>query len=258
MTILLGILILIWLVVGILFLLTYLGMASIWPFSLVVDAPQSTAKKKTEVKTKKVVIEEKEEEQDEDAMAKVQFFKAPIVENKAFYESLTSEEKAEFNDLFVNDNPKHLVKALQYTIGGNNQEFFAKVFNFIFRYRKSISLNLLVKLYQELLKLAGQQWATVTLIHEAMIRTTYARRKDQAFLDQAIAVSQADVALHQTKLNTTNTFVYSFKRLAIILEKRKNYTEALKIVDDAISRKLIDKTVGEYPARRTRLLEKKN
>jgi hypothetical protein len=47
-------------------------------------------------------------------------------------------------------------------------------------------------------------------------------------------------------------------RLAIILERLKQYDQALTLIDDAIKRNLNDKTVGGYTGRRIRVLEKKN
>jgi len=259
MTLLLGILIIIWVVIGLLMILGELGIVKFLPFSLM-DAsdkkPVTKVTKKVEVQSKPKVV--KEVEKDEDAMATVEFFKMPITENKGFYESLTADEKKEFNDLFVLDNPKHLVKELVYKINGDNGSFFQKVFNFIFKYRKIISLSLLNKIYVELLRLAGNQPNTVALLNEAMIRTAYARRKDKAFFDKSYEVAKADVALQQTQLKPTNTYVYSFVRLAIILERLKQYDQALNLIDDAIKRNLNDKTVGGYAGRKTRVLEKKN
>jgi tetratricopeptide (TPR) repeat protein len=259
MTLLLGILVVIWVVVGLFMILGELGIVKFLPFSLLNTTEQKTTPKplkKVEVQSKPKVV--KEVEKDEDVMANVEFFEKPILENKGFYESLTSGEKAEFNDLFVLDHPKHLVKELVYKINGENSSFFQKVFNFIFKYRKIISLTLLNKLFSELLRLAGNQPKTVALLNEAMIRTSYARRKDKAFFDKAFDISKADVVLQQTQLKPTNTYIYSFVRLAIILERLKQYDQALTIIDDAIKRNLNDKTVGGYAGRRIRVLEKKN
>jgi hypothetical protein len=259
MTLLLGILIVIWVVIGLLMLLGELGIVTFLPFSLMHAAdqtPVTKVSKKVDVQSKPKVL--KEVEKDEDAMANVEFFKMPITENKGFYESLTADEKKEFNDLFVLDNPKHVVKELVYKINGENGSFFQKVFNFIFKYRKIISLSLLNKIYVELLRLAGNQPNTVALLNEAMIRTAYARRKDKAFFDKSYEVSKADVVLQQTQLKPTNTYIYSFVRLAIILERLKQYDQALTLIDDAIKRSLNDKTVGGYAGRKTRILEKKN
>lgn len=227
MTFAFGVMILVWLVVGFIFLLDTLQ-----------------------------IIKKLKAEKDEDAMVQVKFFKTTINENKGFYESLSTKEKAEFNQLFVLEHPKHLVKGLRYQPQADNAEFFQTVFNFIFRYRKIISLNLLKKLHLELVRLARNDVNTVVLLNEAMIRTTYARRKDQAFFNEAFAVAKGDVALQKTKLNPRNQYVYSFIRLAIIFEKTKRYQEALVIVEEALSRNLADKTMGGYVKRKERILSK--
>lgn len=253
MTFILGVLIFIWVVIGVISVLTMEGILAIWPWTLLkpIFLKQNPTQPVNQDK-------EAEAEDEDDAMTKVAFFSTPIVENKEFYQSLTVQEQAEFAELFIKDSPKHLEKSLQYQIGGDNTGFFSTVFNSIFKYRKIISLSLLVKIYQELIRLAGESWPSVTLLNEAMIRTAYARRKDADFLKQALVVSQADVLLQQQKLNPKHTFVYSYKRLAIILEKQKAYDQALHLVEDALKRHLTDKTVGEYAGRKARLLEKKS
>jgi hypothetical protein len=271
MTLIVGILIIIWIILGVLYMLGEYGILkgslfnwipkrdvtiSVAPKQVTKEVKVTVAPKaKVETKAKPVV---KEVEKDEDAMANVQFFKGNIQENKGFYESLTAAEKTEFNELFVLDTPKHIVKELVYQINGNNQAFFTTVFNFIFKYRKIISLSLLTKLFNELVSIAGSEASTLALLNEAMIRTAYARRKDTAFLTSAFEVAKSDVALQQTKLKPSNTYVYSFVRLAIILERMKRYDEALVLVNDALQRQLSDKTVGGFAGRKVRILEKKN
>jgi hypothetical protein len=62
--------------------------------------------------------------------------------------------------------------------------------------------------------------------------------------------------LQQSTLNARDKYVYSFTRLAIILEKQKLFKEALAIVEDALSRNLNDKTKNGYPGRKVRILKK--
>ncbi len=264
MTLVVGLLIVVWVILAVLYMLGEYGILTGKLFNWIpkkqLNVQPSTKKVTKQNKVTKVTsnTKVKEVEKDEDAMVSVEFFKGTIQENKGFYESLTVEEKNEFNELFVLDTPKHLVKELVYQINGDNQIFFTKVFNFIFKYRKIISLSLLNKLFNELVRLAGNETTTLALLNEAMIRTAYARRKDTAFLTTAFEVSKADVALQQNKLKPSNTYVYSFVRLAIILERMKRYDEALLVVNDALQRQLSDKTVGGFAGRKVRILEKKN
>jgi hypothetical protein len=195
--------------------------------------------------------------EEEAGMEDVTFFDQAILEDKTFYASLTPQQKTEFNEFFILDHPRHLVKSLQYTIGGNNSEFFANVFKYIFQYRRMISLGLLRRLLDALLALT-QDPQTKTLLHEAFIRSAYARRQDKAFLAAAKEVSQLDVKLHQDVLNTRDTFVYAYVRLAIILEKEGKYQEALDLIQDAVMRNLDDNHATKFESRRSRLLNKKN
>lgn len=207
--------------------------------------------KKTVVKKVPVNIEE------EAGMEDVTFFDQKIIEDKTFYASLTPQQKSEFNEFFILEHPRHLVKELQYTIGGDNESFFKDVFKYIFQYRRMISLGLLERLLEALLKQTTDP-SVKTLLHEAFIRAAYARRQDKAFLEAAKRVSQADLLVHQNELNSKDTFVYVYVRLAIILEKEGKFSEALAVVQDAIARNLDDNHATKFESRRSRLLNKIN
>jgi|LakMenE18May11ns_1017448.scaffolds.fasta_scaffold9879301_3 hypothetical protein len=206
--------------------------------------------------TPKPVVKEEKEEEEEDAMANVQIFKKKIKARATFYESLTDAQKAEFRSYFVDEGKDKLVKELTYTLKGNNDAFFERVFNYIFAFRKVISLGLLTKLTEELLSLSEGDADVQTILFEAAIRVAYARRKAVQFLDQAEAWSKEDVTLHQTKLNTKGKIVYSFTRLAIILEKKGQFKEALALVEESKSRNLKEKTKTGLEGRKARLLKK--
>ena len=206
--------------------------------------------------TPKPVVKEEKEEEEEDAMANVQIFKKKIKARATFYESLTDAQKAEFRSYFVDEGKDKLVKELTYSLKGNNDAFFERVFNYIFAFRKVISLGLLTKLTEELLSLSEGDSDVQTLLFEAAIRVAYARRKAVQFLDQAEVWSKEDVKLHQTKLNTKGKIVYSFTRLAIILEKKGQFKEALALVEESKSRNLKEKTKTGLEGRKARLLKK--
>jgi hypothetical protein len=200
--------------------------------------------------------EPEEEVQDEAELENIQIFKTEIKARAGFYESLTADEQAEFDRYFVNEGPEHLAKELQYVKGGNNDQFFTKVFNFIYRYRKLISHGLLVKLSDELQSFTAGDPDVQTILYELAIRVAYFRRKIQSYLDTSEQWSRLDVALHRSTLNSRSKYVYSFTRLAIILEKKKLFKEALELVEDAMSRGLNDKTRTGYEGRKVRILKK--
>lgn len=197
-----------------------------------------------------------EGDDDDNALESVQIFKTKIKARASFYESLSGEVKAEFRRYFIDNGKEHLAPDLHYSIGSNNDEFFSKVFNFIFRYRRLISLSLLKKLTDELVYLAEDNPETLTIIYEAATRVAYARRKVPEFFRLAESWAALDVALHQTKLQTQGKYVYAFSRLAIIFEKNKQYSKALAITEDALKRKLLDKTKTGFEGRKERLLRK--
>jgi len=69
-------------------------------------------------------------------------------------------------------------------------------------------------------------------------------------------VAREDIKLHQTVFQSQNTYVYSYTRLAIILEKKKLFQEALSLIEEALRLNLDDKTVNGYKGRKIRVVEK--
>ena len=173
-----------------------------------------------------------------------------------FYESLSASLKKEFDRYFVLEGTDHLVKGLQFNPGKDNQAFFQNVFNQLYAYRKLISFDLLVALYEELSQQLGEQPSVLTAINEATIRIMFYRRKEPIFLEQCETLCQEDIALHLDVLKTRSGFVYSFKRLAILLEKQGLYDDAIAMCDRAINLNLDDKTQGGYRGRRERITKR--
>jgi hypothetical protein len=217
--------------------------------------------KPIEVKPIKVVpppvVVKDDDDEDESAMEEVTFFSNDLVESPTFYKSLKGKVKTEFDNLFVLDTPQHKVQSLQYQVGGNNGAFFTNVFKSIYAYRRVISVDLLNALLNELISLAKEP-SSKSLLYEAYIRVAYARRKQPVFLQEAKRVCLLDIDLHKNVLKTKNAYVYSFVRLAIIYENEFRYKEAIAIIDEAIERKLEDKTVSQFAARRLRIAQKYN
>lgn len=205
----------------------------------------------------KVVEEEKEVEKEEEVdFANVEIFSNTLNIRQGFYPSLTPTQKKLFDEMYVLNHPSHLVKSLQFDPKGDNQLFFKYVFNSLYTYRKLISLELLKVLTDELLYLSEGNPEIQTILYEIATRTAYFRRKDTAFLDYAHALCDLDIELNRKTLKRKNSYVYSYTRLAIILEKKKLFKEALVIVEEAIELNLDDKTVQGYDGRKNRILDK--
>ena len=66
---------------------------------------------------------------------------------------LTPQEKNEFGDLFIANRFGDLAYLPAYVIGGDNREFFRRVFIYLGKFRSHISPELLGKLYQYVSKL---------------------------------------------------------------------------------------------------------
>jgi tetratricopeptide (TPR) repeat protein len=208
--------------------------------------------KKVEV-IEEVVEVEKEEEVD---FANVEIFTTPLKINLNFYQSLSKDDKTLFDKLYVLEGPDHLVKTLNYIVNGDNQPFFKYVFNHLYTYRKLMSSSLLSVLTTEVVRLSEGNPKIQTILYEIATRTAYFRRKDVAFLNLAESYAREDIKLHQTVFKSKDTYVYAYTRLAIILEKKKLFKEALSLIDEALRLNLDDKTVNGYKGRKVRVLEK--
>ena len=64
-----------------------------------------------------------------------------------FINSLTPQEKNEFGDIFIANKFGANAYLPAYVIGGDNREFFTKVFIYLGRYRDFVSVGLLEKMY---------------------------------------------------------------------------------------------------------------
>ena len=211
---------------------------------------------------KEIIVEEKadaaepQEKEEEVDFTNVEIFSKTLNINLNFYESLTPALREEFDRYYVLDHEQHLVKTLVYTPKGDNQAFFKYVFNHLYTYRKLISSGLISVLTEELIRLAEGNPKIQTILYEIATRTSYFRRKDLAYLALSEDYSTRDIQLHRTVFKSSNTYVYSYTRLAIILEKKKRFADALTLVEEALRLNLSDKTVNGYAGRRVRILEK--
>ena len=71
-----------------------------------------------------------------------------------FLFTLTDEEKAEFIDLYILKCKTNMPEIPTYVVGGNNKDFFNKVFIYLGQYREKVSSNLLAKMYKFSMKLS--------------------------------------------------------------------------------------------------------
>jgi len=72
----------------------------------------------------------------------------------AFLFTLNEEEKAEFIDLYVLKCKTNMPEIPAYVVGGDNKEFFNKVFIYLGQYREKIPSTLLTKMYRFSMKLS--------------------------------------------------------------------------------------------------------
>jgi hypothetical protein len=222
----------------------------------VIKVVEPTPVVKATIVEEKVDVAEPQEKEEEVDFTNVEIFTKTLNINLNFYESLTSPLREEFDRYYVLDHEQHLVKTLNFTPKGDNQLFFKYVFNHLYTYRKLISSGLISVLTEELIRLAEGNPKIQTILYEIATRTAYFRRKDGAYLALAEDYATRDIQLHRTVFKSNNTYVYSYTRLAIILEKKKRFVDALTLVEEALRLNLTDKTVNGYAGRRLRILDK--
>ncbi len=72
----------------------------------------------------------------------------------AFMFTLTEEEKVEFIDIYVLKSKFNMPEIPAYVVGGDNKEFFNKVFIYLGQYREKIPAALLTKMYRFSMKIS--------------------------------------------------------------------------------------------------------
>jgi hypothetical protein len=215
------------------------------------DSPGTNTEKMNVIEP--LVVEENEDKDfdlNDDASLTFSFSSLGI---DTFYQRLTDPCKLEFASMFMQAGSLVKLSTILYREGYDNTNFFGHVLKSLRPHRRQISLPLMQAIHDEMLSLTKANPSEQTRVNNAMLVYYYFRRKDVAFLLETIVRAYRDIQLHREVLKSENSFVFSYKRLAIALEKSKRYQEAIQIVKEAIAKGLTDKTVGEYPKRLARL-----
>ena len=66
---------------------------------------------------------------------------------------LSAEERNQFTELFILKFKGTMPELPDYEVGGDNKEFFRKIFIYLGQYRDRMSQNLLAKMYQFSMKI---------------------------------------------------------------------------------------------------------
>jgi hypothetical protein len=81
-------------------------------------------------------------------------FSKPFTAKADFFQRLPEALQVEFTQLFGEQNDRRLIPEISFVQGSANQAFFDKVFNFIYRLRKTISVGLLTRMVEEGIRLS--------------------------------------------------------------------------------------------------------
>ena len=183
-----------------------------------------------------------------------EIFKAPLKIRKDPIENYDAPLKEEFNQTFVADNRLVKVPELVYVPQTTNEAFYRNLFRYIHRFAKVLSAQLLSNLTQTVVKLTSDEEAKLKII-EASTRTAEALSQ-QPPVEYLLKILRRNVALNRDVLNPRDKYVYSYQRLATLLEELGIYVEAVVVAREAYERGLIDTPEATFEKRLTRLEKK--
>ena len=215
--------------------------------------PKKPSKPKADLKkvvTKPIALSK---ELDAQFVAK-DIFKSPLKIKKDPVEEYPETLKGEFNQTFVNENRQVKIPELTYVPQTKNEPFYQNLFKYIHRFNAVLSPNLLSNLTQSVINLTDDEEAKLKIV-ETSTRTAEALTT-QPTVDYLLKILRKNVALNRDVLNPRNQYVYSYQRLATLLEELEIYVEAVIVVREAFERGLIDTPEATFEKRLTRLEKK--
>jgi|GEM_PF-3276369 len=183
-----------------------------------------------------------------------EIFKAPLKIRKDPIENYPEPLKEEFNQTFVAENREVKVPELKYVPQTTNELFYRNLFRYIHRFAKVLSGNLLSNLTQTVVSLTTDEETKLKIV-ESSTRTAEAL-SNQPPVEYLLKILRRNVALNRDVLNPRNKYVYSYQRLATLLEELGIYVEAVIVAREAYERGLVDTPEATFEKRLTRLEKK--
>jgi uncharacterized repeat protein (TIGR02543 family) len=181
-------------------------------------------------------------------------FKNPLKVKVDPVESYTPELKQSFTDTFVSEKRAVKVPELTYVPQTTNVPFYTNLFRYIHRFAGVLTEGLLASLTQSVIKLTDDKEAQLKIV-EASTRTAEGLKTNQN-QDYLLKILRRNVALNRDVLNPRNKYVYSYQRLATLLEELGIYVEAVIVVREAYERVLVDTPDMTFEKRLARLEKK--
>ena len=181
-------------------------------------------------------------------------FKKPLKIKVDPVDSYTPELKQNFNEVFVSEKRAVKIPELTYIPQTTNVPFYTNLFRYIHRFAGVISEGLLTNLTQSVIKLTDDKESQLHIV-EASTRTAEGL-KTNSNKDYLLKILRRNVALNRDVLNPRNKYVYSYQRLATLLEELGIYVEAVILVREAYERGLVDTPETTFEKRLTRLEKK--
>jgi hypothetical protein len=219
-----------------------------------VKVEKETLKKAEPKKTVMSILEKDvSSETIEQTFKEESIFKTPIKLTKDPLDDYPDNLKNEFKTLFVDDKRPLKIEELTYTPNTINEPFYRHLFKYIYQFRTFISSSLLVELSSSVSAMKKDDKEAQLKIIEVTSRTLETQKDGKTYLLKAL---RKNVALHRDVINPRNIYVYSYQRLATLLEELEIYVEAVVLVREAYERGLIDTPEPTFTKRLERLEKK--
>lgn len=169
-----------------------------------------------------------------------------------------SEEDARAFEYYIVNGSESFKTKVKYPLGlyEKEKDFLKDFFVSYAKYKKLLSADAFEKLYD---RYAGtvRDDRVRTKLNNKLINVLYFYRKaDEENLAKCKALCKKDVSLNFDKIDVRDCKVPALKRLIIIEAGEKNYQEAVRLCELAISRNIADKKDEGFEARRDKLEQK--
>lgn len=169
-----------------------------------------------------------------------------------------SEEDARAFEYYIVNGSESFKTKVKYPLGlyEKEKDFLKDFFVSYAKYKKLLSADAFEKLYDRYASTVRDDRVRTKLNNKLINVLYFYRKADEENLAKFKALCKKDVSLNFDKIDVRDCKVPALKRLIIIEAGEKNYQEAVRLCELAISRNIADKKDEGFEARRDKLEQK--
>lgn len=169
-----------------------------------------------------------------------------------------SEEDARAFEYYIVNGSESFKTKVKYPLGlyEKEKDFLKDFFVSYAKYKKLLSADAFEKLYDRYASTVRDDRVRTKLNNKLINVLYFYRKADEENLAKCKALCKKDVSLNFDKIDVRDCKVPALKRLIIIEAGEKNYQEAVRLCELAISRNIADKKDEGFEARRDKLEQK--